>query len=507
MAPAATTGASRFTHELCDPALPGGAPPTASFTVNPGVPFTPFQTCAEPGGSIGIAETGSTSAQYAFWTFGIPATPGGYVEAATVSGSVSGLGPGNDHVYAYEPGWPPGGNGESRRVFQNSEGESPFYFSNAIFRIFINCDGNYAPGCGAGPTIAIHDIAATEVDPNPPALSGLRGSILAAGTTLRGHQTLAVEATDVGGGLSAVSVLVNGAPGGAPKNGDCALTTVDNNSYVGTIALSPTPCPPALAAEWLLDTESYPFQEGANTVQVCASDFATTGEPNTTCLPAQTVDVDNSCNDSPVAGGELLSAEFSRSHGEAKTVPYGKGAEIVGKLANNADEPIAGATLCVKSQTLGLQKTAEPITTATTDAEGAYSFRVQPGPNRDLVVGYRHDTAQIARDVRFFARARPTLWAKPGKLRNGERVRLQGRLPEPRAAGRVVVLQAHVPGSRRWITFRKATTGRKGRFRAAYHFTSTTRKITYRFRAVVPRQNDYPWDQGASKPAPVTVTR
>jgi hypothetical protein len=502
---ASPTGA-HFVYELCDSALPGGNPPVASFVVNPGVPFTPFQTCAQPGGSIGITETGATAAAYGYWGIAIPATSGGYVESITTSGSSSGLGPGNDHTYAYEPGWPPNGAGESKRVFQNSEGEEPFYFSEPGIRMLMNCDGNVPGGCGAGPTIAIHDIAADEVDPNPPTLSGLRGSLLAPGATLRGHQTLAVDAADVGGGVSDVAVLVNGLPGAAAKTGACSLAAVNNGSYVGTVALSTSPCPASLAGEWLLNTESYPFHDGANTVQVCASDLATSGLPNTSCLPAAAVDVDNSCNASPVAGGELLSAQFSQSERETQTVGFGQEADVVGQLQTNAGDPVAGATLCVKVATIGVNAPLADIGTVQTDAGGHYSYTVPPGPNREVLIGYRHDTAQVARDVRYYAHAKPTLWATPGKLRNGERVRLQGRLPEPRAAERVVVLQAQVPGSHRWITFRKATTGHRGRFRANYHFTSTTRKTEYRFRAVVPRQSGYPWDQGASKPTPVTVT-
>jgi hypothetical protein len=62
-----------------------------------------------------------------------------------------------------------------------------------------------------------------------------------------------------------------------------------------------------------------------------------------------------------------------------------------------------------------------------------------------------------------------------------------------------------LPG--RWITFRKTTSARKGIFRAAYHFTATTRTTTYRFRALVPRQAGYPWAPGHSKPVRVVVHR
>lgn len=495
---------ARFTYELCDSALPGGNPPPASFTVGPGVPFTPFQTCAQPGGSIGIVETGPTAASFAWWSLAIPATPGGYVESVAASGSASGLGPGNNHTYAYEQGWPQNNAGESTRVFQNSEGEAPFYFSLPIMRIFMNCDGNYAPGCGAGPAIAIHYITATEVDPNPPAIAKVEGPLLAGGV-LRGHQALSALAGDVGGGLSKLEVLVNGLPAAAPTAGACAVAAVANTSYKGVAAVSPSPCPPALGASWLLDTAAYPFHEGSNTVEVCASDLATGGEPNTTCSPPQTLEVDNSCTDSPIAGGEVLSAAFAKSNSEAVTVPYRHPAEVTGALADNAGDPISGATICIQARTQGASGSPVPLATTTTDAHGQFSYRLAGGPNRRLLVGYRHDSFQVGRSIAYHAHAKPKLRLNHGRIRAGGRVRITGRLPRPRAAGRVVVLQASALHGRRWLTFRRATTGRRGRFHASYRFGATTRTTTYRIRAVVPRQHGYPYDAGHGKPKRVKV--
>ena len=45
----------------------------------------------------------------------------------------------------------------------------------------------------------------------------------------------------------------------------------------------------------------------------------------------------------------------------------------------------------------------------------------------------------------------------------------------------------------------------QGQFHSGYRFTHTTRKITYRFRAVVPDQAGYPWVGGTSKPVKVRV--
>ncbi len=69
-----------------------------------------------------------------------------------------------------------------------------------------------------------------------------------------------------------------------------------------------------------------------------------------------------------------------------------------------------------------------------------------------------------------------------------------------------MIVQANVVGSKRWITFRKATTDGKGDFNATYRFKKTTRRTAYRFRAVVPTQDSYPWLGGASAPAKVVVS-
>ena len=68
-----------------------------------------------------------------------------------------------------------------------------------------------------------------------------------------------------------------------------------------------------------------------------------------------------------------------------------------------------------------------------------------------------------------------------------------------------MILQANVVGSRRWITFRRATTVAHGNFDAGYRFHQTTRPTRYRFRAIVPRQDHYPYVEGHSRPVSVLV--
>jgi hypothetical protein len=300
-------------------------------------------------------------------------------------------------------------------------------------------------------------------------------------------------------------VAVNGLPAAAPKQLPCNVAQATNASIHGTVGAQPAPCPARATASWTLDTGAFPFNHGPNSVQVCATDFATLSDPNVSCSAPETVLVDNSCAESEVGGGEVLSAQFARSNAEQVTVGHGRAAKVIGRLANGAGDPIRGARLCVKAQTIGIDRSAAPVGSALTDAEGRYSYEVAPGPNREIVVGYRHDSAQVAREVRYYARARSSLRVSTPRARNGERVRFWGKLPGPNGGGRVVVLQAGSVGSRRWITFRRATADPKGVFRATYRFKSTTRRTRYRFRAVVPRQAGYPWVEGHSKAVEVLV--
>jgi hypothetical protein len=484
---------SRFVFEQCDAALPGGAVPLSEHMYS--ATFAPSENCASPGGWIGLTQTGPDSTFGALYV-SIPPTPGGFVETETITSVQSGLELPSSHIN--EDGFP-GPEPEETRIFPLRSESSLFGWNGGSLAIYGHC-----LSCGAGPVIGAHYIAATEVDPHPPTIGPLTGTALS-GAVLRGHQTLDAEAADVGGGLSALSVLANGLPAAAAMSGTCAVAQVSNRSTYGTVAYSPTPCPPRLKGEWTLDTTAYPFHDGANQISVCATDFATLGTPNTTCSPAQTVSVDNSCTESPVPGGQDLSAQFVGSDGETVTVAYGTGAEVSGTLHDAAGDPIPGATICVKAQTLGLEPTAQPLGTAKTDAEGRFAYSLPAGPDRELMVGYRHDSFQVGRSVRYYAHAAPSLAADPSKLRNGRRVRLTGALPQPGAGGRVVILQANVVGSRRWITFRRADTDAHGDFAAGYRFHSTTRKTDYRFRAVVPRQDHYPYVEGHSKPVTVAV--
>jgi|GEM_PF-1655144 len=501
-APSAALGApSKFVYESCDSALPGGGIPEWEFQANPGVPFAPVVYCSSPGGAMGVAQTGQTSATAGWMTINIPATPGGFVEAETISGISQGMSPGNHFSHIKEEGWPGFDSGESQRTFHLRAKADPFS-SGGGFSVVMSCDGNVGP-CSGG-ILEAHYIAATEVDPTAPSLPSLGGSMFSGGV-LRGHQEVAVEAADRGGGLSRVEVVVNGLPAASPVIGNCDLVSVKNLSYEGVVAATTTPCPTKLKGAWSLDTASYPFHDGANSVQVCASDYSSLTEANKTCSTPQTVDVDNSCTESPVPGGQVLTAQFERSHTEEVTVGFGKPAKVSGELTDGAGDAISGATICVLMKTQGARNGPKPVATTTTDAHGHFVYEVPPGPNRKVKIGYRHDSFQVARAIRYYAHSRPSLRVTPGEVKAGGVIYMHGKLPGPRAKGRVLVLQASALHSSRWYTFRRVTTNRHGGYHSSYRLDATTSNIVYRIRAVVPRQRGYPMEEGHSRPALVKV--
>lgn len=499
----ASAAPSKFVQELCDSALPGGGVPAWSFSVNPGAAFSPFVTCELPGGSIGISQ-GQTSATFSYMSLAVPPTPGGFIESETITGISEGMSAGNHNSHVKVEDWPLFNSGEtSGSFFLRSRLDTTLLPNNGGgFNIVMSCDGSMSP-CSGG-NLSARDISVTQVDLRPPFVGDPAGSLLS-GEILRGHHELSAEAQDGGGGVSGIELLVNGQVAATPVAASCNLAYVKNISYEGLVALSPSPCPAALKGSWVLDTAAPPFQNGTNSVQVCASDFSTLTDPNRTCSPPKQVQVDNSCVESAVAGGQSISAQFARTHKEEATLPAGRAANVAGELTNAAGDAISGATICVQSQ---IQESAEgpkPVATTTTDAHGHFTYKIPPGPNRRVLLGYRHDTFQVARSVTYFAHARLGFKVTPGTLSNGGEVKMRGKLPGPRSAERVVVLQAGALHSDHWYTFERATTNAHGVFHAHYRFDATPVTTIYKLRAQAPHQRNWPWETGYSKPVLVEV--
>jgi hypothetical protein len=492
---ASANGPSQFVVELCDPAIPGGNAPGAVFAGNTNF-VTPYNNCGQPGGSLGLYATrefGKDQGPENSWTLPVPSPPGGGIEALTVSAGACG---GNQfsEFYVVEPGWPPNCTGESRATFKFNP-----TLPSAVVPIVMNCNGS----CPAGSQVYTRYIAVKEVDPVAPQVVAV-GGLLLSGEVARGHQNVVAEATDQGGGVSNLELLVNGQQA-ATLQPHCQVVQATNPSVFGAVAASPTPCPKAVKADWSVDTESNPFQQGANSVQVCASDFSSSNNVNKACSTPQTVSVNNSCTESPVGGGANLTAKFARSDDEEVTVPYNHGANIVGGLMDAGGNPVRGATICVQGQILGVHRETVPMAVEITDAQGHFTYKLRAGPNRRVKVGYRRDSFQVNRLLRFEAHARPTMRLSQSLLGAGDTVHISGKIPGPKAGGRTVAIKASAPHSPRWYPAGEATTNRHGVYHFSYRFDNTNSTTVYRFRAETSHQGGYSWAPGHSKSAFVKV--
>jgi hypothetical protein len=494
--PSAGAGPARYIYEVCDSAIPGGNTAGATFSGDTRY-VSPNSNCAQPFGSLGIYAFSSLSKDVgaeSVWTVPIQAPPGASIDTLTISAGTCGAS-GMSLIFVYEPGWPTNCAGESQRTFRLGPGSS-----SADIPIELRC----ISVCNAGASVYAHYLAAKIIDPVAPQIQAPHGSLFD-GPVARGRQSLTAETTDRGGGISEAKVLVNGQPAGAAISPPCNLAQATNPSVVGTVAGSPSPCPISFSPTWTLDTASFPFQDGSNSVQVCASDFASLSAPNSACSAAQTVNVDNSCAESPVGGGKSLTAQFAGSHGKEITVPFDHSAKINGALVNDQGHPITGATICVETQVLGIHRDLLPVATTTTDAHGHFSYKVPAGPNRKVSVGYRHDTFQLGQQMRYFAHAKPTVKLSPSQIRAGGTIQIAGKVPGPYAAGCVVLLEASALHSTEWYQFDRATTNRQGRYHSSFRLDATTRTTTFRIRSVTARQSGFPWAVGHSRSALLRV--
>jgi hypothetical protein len=310
----------------------------------------------------------------------------------------------------------------------------------------------------------------------------LGGSVFDPGPR-RGPQTAALSSGDVGGGVWRWRLLVNGTPAASAEEG-CDIVP-------GGAARRFVPCPGTASRSFLLDTESSPFHEGANSLTACVSDV---GWPANETCSSRRISVDNVCGGSGSGPAVGLDASFAGGRAAA-TVPSNRRVTVHGELQGPGGGRLSGAVVCVLGRVAGGDESLEASVAA--DSGGRFSYSPRRGPSRSLRIVHRHGSSLVERTLDLRVRARPRLKVGPrSHLRNGQIARFRGKLPGPAAAGRVVVLQARV--GRRWQAFKTARSGPEGRFFARYRFRDTTERRLYRFRAVVREQAGYPYLKGAS---------
>lgn len=204
-----------------------------------------------------------------------------------------------------------------------------------------------------------------------------------------------------------------------------------------------------------------------------------------------------------------LSAAIITATGDAAahvTTDYGAPVTVGGTLTDVGGDRLGGVPLTVLSRLPGEER-FERVATVETDEQGGFAYRAPTGPSRKLRVEYagsdRHRPA--AGEVALWVRAASSISVSDHHVRNGDRVLFEGRLrggPYP-AEGKLVELQAYYRD--RWRTFAVTRTSGGGAWSYRYRFGGTRGRLTYPFRARIPRERSYPYVLGHSRVVRVTV--
>ena len=180
---------------------------------------------------------------------------------------------------------------------------------------------------------------------------------------------------------------------------------------------------------------------------------------------------------------------------------------IRGHLANELGRPVPGARLYVYSKSRGGRE--RPAGAVTTNRAGDFGYTLRARASGIVRVLYEGSRllGSARRDVTLRVPAASVLTVSRDKVLNGQSVVFTGQLrgrPVP-ASGKIVHLQAHIPGTG-WRNFgTDVRASRSGRWRVPYRFIGTTGVVHYRFRALVPREENYPFEDGASNVVRVRV--
>ncbi len=330
-----------------------------------------------------------------------------------------------------------------------------------------------------------------------PSIGALSGA-LTEGPAQRGTQELAVPAADKGSGIAAVSVRVNGTRY-ATKDAGCAVAA-DGRA----LRLSPCPANPTIGLA--VDTAQPPFVEGANNLEVCVSDYAQETEQSSSwageSCTASAEYVDNSCDVSGAADAGDVHFGLAR-----RTVRFGKRARAVAKLTDADGMPIEGATVCISERDRTGSAPELDVGELQTNELGKASARLPKGASRRVKLTYWRDGENVEIEAaQLNVRARPKLQVlSRHRLTDGRRVRFRVKLAGPYRVGRKVAIQALAPAG--WLDFPGCTgkTNDRGVFRCSYRFREQSGNLSYRFRALAPRQAGYPYLQGRTRAQRILV--
>jgi hypothetical protein len=200
-------------------------------------------------------------------------------------------------------------------------------------------------------------------------------------------------------------------------------------------------------------------------------------------------------------------------HGPRVTVPFGAGAALSGRLVNAGGAGLSGRRLRVVSRPSRGALAHSRVDSVETGPHGGFELALPAGPSRRITVAYPGGLGLAgARRPALALRVRggATLAAAPRSLRNGQSLRLWGRVrargaPLPRR-GKLVAIQYYEDEAGLWRPVLVTRSDHSGRFRVRYRFRYVTGTARIRLRAVALAEERWPYVPGASRPVTIGVS-
>jgi hypothetical protein len=187
---------------------------------------------------------------------------------------------------------------------------------------------------------------------------------------------------------------------------------------------------------------------------------------------------------------------------------FGRTIPLSGRLTMPGANPLAGAAIEVWERVKLPNAQWKRAGQLRTSAAGRFRFKALRGPSRILRFRYPGTATIRARstEVDLRVRAATSMKVTMSRVVNGEEVRFRGRLKgrQTGETGKLIYLQVYSRG--RWATFATPRANkRSGQWNVPYRFTATRGTVTYRFRALIPRESMFPYETGKSRSVRVIV--
>ena len=202
----------------------------------------------------------------------------------------------------------------------------------------------------------------------------------------------------------------------------------------------------------------------------------------------------------PPTGIHVTHVDSKRTFVTNRLIRYGSRATLRGVLRDPAGDPIPNAVVDVILQTEHRNSRLRKVASRTTDANGRFEYKTNPGPSRLVRFAYGRNltdsTYAFAHDVKVKTKAGLTLHTSRSRLRNGQSVRFYGTIRGNKQR-KVLEVQVRKPGG--WDTIASVRSDSTGRWSWRYRFRRTYEPTRYKFRARVRTESGFPYATGHSR--------